>query len=134
MEQKEYKDTVILYHANCHDGFGAAFAAWKKFGDSASYIPVKYNVPPPEGLAGKNIYVLDFCFEKEVTEKLEALAKSFFVIDHHISKKEIVESAKNHVFDNDHSGAYLSWKHFQGDQIPTLIKLIEEGDLWKYSS
>jgi hypothetical protein len=24
---------LILYHANCTDGFGAAFSAWCKFGD-----------------------------------------------------------------------------------------------------
>ena len=24
---------LVIYHANCADGFGAAFAAWLKFGD-----------------------------------------------------------------------------------------------------
>jgi len=36
------KEIVVLYHANCLDGFGAAYAAWKKFGDTADYIPVQY--------------------------------------------------------------------------------------------
>jgi hypothetical protein len=25
------KKTIILYHLDCPDGFGAAWAAWKKF-------------------------------------------------------------------------------------------------------
>ena len=27
----------VLYHANCADGFGAAWAAWQKLGDDADY-------------------------------------------------------------------------------------------------
>ena len=37
----------VLYHADCPDGFGGAYAAWKKFGDTAEYIPVKYGRTPP---------------------------------------------------------------------------------------
>ena len=32
------KKIVVIYHDQCRDGFGAAYAAWKKFGDDASYI------------------------------------------------------------------------------------------------
>ena len=27
---------LVVYHANCADGFGAAFAAWLKLGESDS--------------------------------------------------------------------------------------------------
>lgn len=40
--------TYVLYHANCQDGLGAKYAAWKKFGDRAIYIPVQYGQPLPE--------------------------------------------------------------------------------------
>ena len=30
------KNIVVIYHADCRDGFGAAYAAWKKFGDRAT--------------------------------------------------------------------------------------------------
>ena len=29
--------TTVFYHAHCLDGFGAAYAAWRYFGDQASY-------------------------------------------------------------------------------------------------
>ena len=33
---------LVIYHANCTDGFGAAFAAWLKLGDEAEYLPMEY--------------------------------------------------------------------------------------------
>ena len=28
---------LVIYHADCSDGFGAAYAAWKLLGDRATY-------------------------------------------------------------------------------------------------
>ena len=28
---------VVIYHANCNDGFGAAYSAWKLLGNRAEY-------------------------------------------------------------------------------------------------
>ena len=33
---------LVIYHASCADGFGAAFAAWLKLGDDAEYVPMQY--------------------------------------------------------------------------------------------
>jgi hypothetical protein len=50
MQETPLTDTVVIYHADCRDGFGAAYAAWKKFGDNASYIPWRDHAVAPEGL------------------------------------------------------------------------------------
>ena len=34
--------TLIYYHADCIDGFGAAYAAWRHFGQNASYHPMHH--------------------------------------------------------------------------------------------
>lgn len=34
---------LVCFHADCTDGFGAAFAAWLKLGDDAEYLPMAYN-------------------------------------------------------------------------------------------
>ena len=47
MSETSFKNIVIIYHTDCRDGFGAAWAAWKKFGDSATYIPGKTELAPP---------------------------------------------------------------------------------------
>ena len=57
---KENKPLVI-YHKYCLDGFGAAFAAWKKFGDTVEYLPLAY--PEREDFilsgeaAGRDLYI-----------------------------------------------------------------------------
>src|SRR3989344_2663028 len=123
--------TIILYHKGCSDGFGAAFAAWKKFGNKAEYIPVKYDEEPPKGLKGKDIYMLDFCYQEKTTEKILKTANSFMIIDHHFSRKKIIKSLPNHIYAENHSGAILSWKYFQPNKkIPKLLEYIEDIDLW----
>ncbi len=54
------RSIAVLYHADCPDGFGAAWAAWKKFDDRAMYPPVRHNEPPPKEIAGKAVYTVDF--------------------------------------------------------------------------
>ena len=51
--------TVVLYHAECADGFGAAWAIWNRF-PTARFIPVKHGNPPPPGLQGQRIVIVDF--------------------------------------------------------------------------
>ena len=38
-----FTPTVVLYHAECADGFGAAWALWRRF-PSADYRPVKHGI------------------------------------------------------------------------------------------
>lgn len=127
------KDTVVIYHANCSDGFGAAFAAWKKFGDTASYIPVKDHNEAPTELTHKDIYIVDFSFKKPVLDTLEAANKKVVVIDHHQSAAPDVEGRDDWVFDQSHSGAVLAWQYFHPDvEVPELLLQVEDHDLWKF--
>ena len=77
------KDIVIIYHFPCPDGLSSAYAAWKKFGDTASYIPLNNDVELPDALIGKELYVLDYGFDKPTLEQLRADNESVVVIDHH---------------------------------------------------
>ncbi len=127
------KDIVILYHANCTDGFGAAFAAWKKFGDKATYLPVEHQVPPPEGLKDKTIYMVDFCYKAPVLKKLTKANREVVVLDHHIGAKDDMKEATSYVFQNDHSGSVIAWKYFHpGRKTPRLLLHVEDTDLWKF--
>lgn len=130
------KDIVIIYHGYCTDGFGAAYAAWKKYGDSASYIPRDRKEKPfnPEIFKDKTVYVLDYSFQKEEMLAYEKEAKTFMVIDHHISAKEDVQSLSSHIFNNDKSGAYLAWEYFHPEtKVPKLIEYISDADIWSHS-
>ncbi|KKU93940.1 MAG: Phosphoesterase, DHHA1 [Candidatus Jorgensenbacteria bacterium GW2011_GWA1_48_13] len=127
------KSIVVLYHANCPDGFGAAYAAWKKFGNRADYIAVKPVKLPPKHLRNKEIYVLDSSLSADDLKRLLQLKNKVTIIDHHISSKKDVEKAPNYVFDIEHSGAVLTWKYFHHKKrTPKLLQYVENGDLWKF--
>ena len=127
------KSKVVLYHVNCWDGFGGAWVAWKKFKDSATYIGVDYNSEPPKGLVGKEIYLIDFCYKKGQMDKLVRENLNVVALDHHITRKAEVQIAKEHVFDNDHSGAFIAWKYFfPKKRVPNLIQYVQDNDLWKF--
>lgn len=126
---------VVIYHKRCPDGFGAAYAAWKKFGESAEYIPAGYGDDLPEGLAGKEVYILDFAFEHPgAMEHLVEIAKRVVALDHHQSSKHLVLAAPEHVFDEKRSGASIAWTFFHPETpLPRLMQILEDGDLYHYA-
>lgn len=127
-------DIVVIYHGNCRDGFSAAYAAWKKFGDRATYLPCTDRDTPPAGLVDKEIYILDYSYPRQVLEQLAATNKQVIVIDHHESARAAVTSFPQNIFDNDHSGAVLAWHYFHPDApLPRLFTYIEDADLWLHA-
>lgn len=129
------KEIVVIYHKRCPDGFGAAYAAWKKFGDTAEYIPAGYGDEALEGLEGKEVYLVDFSYEiPGEMERLAKVTKRFVALDHHKSSKALVEIAPEHVFDESRSGANIAWTFFHPDTpMPRLIRHLEDGDLYRYA-
>ena len=127
------KNIVILYHAECSDGFGGAWSAWKKFKNKADYIGVKHGTAPPEGLKDKEIYFIDFIYPEETTKELIKNNKRVVAIDHHISAKKLVEMTQDYSYAIDHSGSVLAWRYFNPKRpIPRILKYIEDMDLWKF--
>jgi oligoribonuclease NrnB/cAMP/cGMP phosphodiesterase (DHH superfamily) len=123
---------LIIYHAGCTDGFGAAYAAWKLLGDRAEYHAAKYGEPPPD-VSGKSVVVLDFSYDNATTKRLMKEAKNFLIIDHHKSAMVELHDVSCTRFDMNHSGAMLAWKFFHpGKEAPRMIKFIEDRDLWKW--
>lgn len=127
------KDIIILYHGNCTDGFGAAWAAWKKFGDKAEYIGVRLDIPPDDDFVSKEIYMLDFIYDEQYLKDFVGRNKKVIAIDHHITSRELVDIATEHVHDINHSGAVLSWQYFHPDKkTPKLLEYVEDSDIGKW--
>ncbi len=128
------KSIVILYH-NDEDGFGAAWAAWKKFKNRASYIPVEYKNRAAylEKLKNKEIYLLDLCFDGKIMKKLLGENKKLVVIDHHIGRKEDIKISTEYIYNLNCAGCVLAWKYFfPKKSIPKLLIYIEDMDIWKW--
>jgi oligoribonuclease NrnB/cAMP/cGMP phosphodiesterase (DHH superfamily) len=133
MQTTPLNDIVVIYHKNCYDGFAAAWAVWKKFGNSASYLPYLYRDAYPAGVENKEVYVLDFCFSETVTKELQTKNKKFVILDHHISVRELVNSSLENVFSDTDSGAKIAWKYFHPDkEVPQLIEYISDSDTWAH--
>lgn len=129
-----HKDIAVLYHGGCPDGFGGAYAAWKKFGDTADYIPVQYGKPVPNHLEDNDVYFVDFCYPNEIMQPIIATAKSVTVLDHHLGNKVNVESMPNFVFDEKRSGATIAWSYFHPETpVPTMLQYVQDGDLYVFT-
>ena len=122
----------VIYHADCNDGFGAAYAAWKLLGSRAEYHACKHGTTPPD-VTGKVVVILDFSFNNATTKKMIEDAEALIVIDHHKSAMVELHDISNTLFDMSHSGAMLSWNFFHpGKEPPKFIQYIEDRDLWKW--
>lgn len=127
------RKTVLLYHAGCPDGFGAAWAFWRKYGESMEYVPVSHGTEPPN-VEGCDVFIADFCYKRPVMLQLKAAANSLVVLDHHKSSQEECGDLEFCSFDMNHSGAFLAWDYlFPGGNVPLLIRYVEDRDLWKWT-
>ena len=129
---EHHKDIAVLYHGGCPDGFGGAYAAWKKLGDTADYIPLKHGKPAPENLDGKDLYFIDFCYPQSVMDELSKVAKSITVLDHHEGMRATAAKFPG-IFDTSHSGATIAWNYFHPHTpVPRLLQYVEDGDLYRF--
>ncbi|MDE1966219.1 MAG: hypothetical protein KGI41_03190 [Patescibacteria group bacterium] len=129
---KEAK-TVVLYHSHCPDGFGGAYAAWKKFGDKAEYLPVQHGKPPPEATKDADVYLIDLCYRGDVMDELVKDAASLVVLDHHQGVEDVVTRMPQYVYDLNRSGASIAWAYFHpGTPMPELLSFVEDDDLFRF--
>ncbi len=127
------KNIVILYHADCDDGFGSAWSAWKKFGAKADYIAVQHQEPPPKGLKNKEIYMIDFTYPLPIVKRLMKVNKRVTAIDHHKSAETETRATEQPLYALNHSGSTLAWKYFHPKKIiPKLLLYVEDSDLFKF--
>ena len=126
--------THILYHANCADGFGAAYAAWKVLGDQATYLPVRHGDAPPDLPVDARVAVLDFSYPRQTLIDLHQQLAHFLVLDHHQSAQRELADLNYASFDLNKSGARMAWEfwHPQHD-LPPLLEYIEDRDLWRWA-
>lgn len=132
IEQKDSSKIVVIYHGNCSDGFGAAWSVYKALGEAAEYFPATHGKFDPLVLKGDYCFVVDFSFELEILLGMQRHFKHVVVLDHHASAKDDLAEFGCSVFDNDRSGAGITWDTFHPNEPrPKLIGYIEDRDLWR---
>jgi len=124
--------TAVLYHAECADGFGAAWAIWRQFPQS-QFIPVKHGNPPPDGLNGQRVVIVDFSYARETLESIRRQTSELLVLDHHITAEKALAGLPYAYFDLKKSGAVLAWEWAHDHPVPWLLEYIQDKDLWTWA-
>lgn len=133
---------LVIYHGpSCLDGMGAAWVAWKNFGDNAEYVVGKYQEKMDVSFKDRKVYLLDFSFKRDVMIDVLREASEVIVLDHHKSALEDLEGL-DVLYDNfyighsttDLSGAVIAWLYFFDHlPTPTLLRHIQDRDLWCFN-
>lgn len=123
---------VVLYHADCSDGFGAAWALWKKY-PRAEYQPVKHGFPPPPNLTGRHVVMVDFSYSRPILETMAHEAGSLQVLDHHVTAQDALAGLPFAYFDLKKSGAVLAWEWAHQEPAPWLLQYVQDKDLWNWA-
>jgi len=158
----DWKPDIMIYHANCADGFGAAWTAWMRWGNDVQYVPASYGQSPPEVL-GKRVLIGDFSYKRPDLDAMLQGAASVVILDHHKTAEadlrpfavdvtgagplgsdmisamlrdlaELSRPACIAAFDMARSGAVMTWEFCHpGAEVPLLLRLIEDRDLWRFA-
>lgn len=144
---KQTQQAVVLYHANCTDGFTAAYCFHKfmepHYGpENVQYIPVNYHEMFEYGKCkNKDVYILDFSFPRLGLQAICDIADEVTVLDHHKTAQADLENWESQpknltlVFDMTRSGAGIAWDYFAPDGYARadLVNYVEDRDLWKFA-
>ncbi len=136
---------ICIYHKNCTDGTTSAAILLTKF-PNCKLFPLDHNYDEKDveeilKEIDKNttVYIVDFSLREGDIEKVLQKAKKVINIDHHIGVKDKLEELSKKysnfefIFDNNRSGASLTWIYFYGkDNIPEIVKLVEDKDIWTW--
>ena len=126
-----FEPEVVLYHADCPDGFGAAWAVWTRC-PTARFVTARHGQPPPDGLAGKRVVILDFSYARSIIERLASEAPALAVIDHHITAQEALGDLPYTHYEQNKSGAVLAWEWTYRAPAPWLLEYVQDGDLGRW--
>lgn len=136
---------TCYFHAGCPDGFGAAWAVWRSWGDEARYVPRSHGDPfDPTIHEDTEVVFVDIALRNDQLRALGEVADRLVVLDHHVSALDHYKSdlavenllaRAGHTihFDLSHSGAVLAWQHFHPEEpVPELLRYVEDQDLWSW--
>ncbi len=149
----------IVYHANCIDGFTAAWATHKFLVENYGLVHIEllpatyqksFAAARKLAMSCSKLYIVDFSFPEDQLKELGTfVGRQVIVLDHHESTFKALIGAtaklKRYTFqltpkvavilDNSMSGAAMVWKYFTGCQyheMPRMIQLVSDYDTWQF--
>ncbi len=128
--------TTCIYHANCNDGFTAAWVVRRALGEIV-FHEGRYGVEPPD-ISGCRVILVDFSYPRAILERIAKEAESVLVLDHHKTAEADLSGLTlpnlEIVFDQNRSGAGIAWDYFfPAMDRPTFLNAVEDRDLWRFA-
>jgi oligoribonuclease NrnB/cAMP/cGMP phosphodiesterase (DHH superfamily) len=127
--------THVLYHANCIDGFGAAYVAslyYRAKSEPFNLVPCSYGGSVSAYPVTDPVRVFDFSWKRPVLERMLDRCPDLYLFDHHTTAEKELEGLPHCTFDMTKSGAQLAWAYYFGDEPePWWVAYIADRDLWK---
>ena len=78
-------------HLHCDDGFGAAYAVWKRYGDDCEYYPAVYGQDPPN-VIDREVIIVDFSYKAPVMRQILDQCFSLTMLDHHVTAEQEIRA------------------------------------------
>lgn len=124
---------LVIYHGSCRDGFASAYIVYTKY-PKARFFAGVYGGELPIIEPDEHVIFVDFCYREDVMEQIINTSKSVLVIDHHKSSIPLVNRwPENFFFDENESGATLTWTYFYPNlPCPEIFRYVKDRDLWKF--
>lgn len=151
----DWTPDLCIYHGGCDDGFGAAWAIWKRWPD-CEFVPGYYGKELPD-VSGRNVLFVDFSAPIDWIYAQSFRSRSMVIIDHHKTAQADLERlpafdgtmigldaafkinwTQNTPevaawFDMRRSGAIMAWLFAHPDQSPpAMLTFIQDRDLWLF--
>jgi oligoribonuclease NrnB/cAMP/cGMP phosphodiesterase (DHH superfamily) len=106
-------------------------------GDTAEYIPVQYKQAPPAVGPSDVVFIVDFCYPRDVLVEMANKVALVVVLDHHKTSEAALKGLEHDnmkvFFDMNKSGAVMTWEYFHPDRpVPLLLNHIQDRDLWRF--
>lgn len=82
------KRYLCIYHANCADGFTAAWVVRRALGiANVEFYPGVYGETPPD-VAGRDVILVDFSYKRDVLVEMARRANTIVILDHHKTARD----------------------------------------------
>jgi hypothetical protein len=148
---------LIIHHANCPDGFGAAWLLGKFLGEHEKCAASYGGDPPYDRMEDRDAWIVDFCYPGDKLREIIANTTGLvLILDHHQSAAGYVADVPglvvhdsfeamgaaaapgrcHAIIDQSHSGIGIvaQWVHgpYGIPEIPQFLYNLEDRDLWKF--
>lgn len=147
-EKHSSYQVVVYFHSPCSDGLASAWVLWKHYSSCPNakirFVPVAPGTQFPLLVERDDIvYFVDICPDEKFLKSVLQKTRAIFIFDHHETNRANIELFSKMNIEilfepEDHSGCMLTYMFFKGrddDYEPqkiTLLKYIEDRDLWKF--